>query len=84
MNIVDITALGKLSTTSNITCYNFAPDQGYHTVKNRGNFFQCRVFAMKSVQNRKSFWRTSQNCFVLALFYIAYTQLATFLNAFAS
>ena len=21
----------------------------------RGNFFQCRVFAMKSVQNRKSF-----------------------------
>jgi hypothetical protein len=29
----------------------------------RGNFFQCHVFAMKSV-----FWRSSQNYFVLALF----------------
>jgi hypothetical protein len=26
------------------------------------------VFAMKSVQNLKSFWRSSQNYFVLALF----------------
>ena len=34
----------------------------------RGNFFQCHVFAMKSVQNLKSFWRSSQNYFVLALF----------------
>ena len=25
----------------------------------RGNFFQCHVFAMKSFQNQKSFWRTS-------------------------
>jgi hypothetical protein len=33
----------------------------------RGNFFQCHVFAMKSVQNLKSFWRSSQNYFVLAL-----------------
>jgi hypothetical protein len=31
-------------------------------------FFQCHVFAMKSVQNLKSFWRSSQNYFVLALF----------------
>ena len=34
----------------------------------RGTFFQCHVFAMKSVQNLKSFWRSSQNYFVLALF----------------
>jgi hypothetical protein len=31
-------------------------------------FFQCHVFTMKSVQNLKSFWRSSQNYFVLALF----------------
>ena len=36
----------------------------------RGNFFQCHVFAaMKSVQNLKSFWRSSQNYFVLALLF---------------
>ena len=35
----------------------------------RGNFFQCHVFATKSVQNQKSFWRSSQNYFVLALFF---------------
>jgi hypothetical protein len=34
----------------------------------RGNFFQCHVFAMKSVQNLKSYWRSSQNYLVLALF----------------
>jgi hypothetical protein len=34
----------------------------------RGNFFKCHVFTMKSVQNLKSFWRSSQNYFVLALF----------------
>jgi hypothetical protein len=34
----------------------------------RGNFFQCHVFAMKSVQNLKYFWGSSQNYFVLALF----------------
>ena len=34
----------------------------------RGSFFLCRVFVIKSVQNPKSFWRSSQNCFVLALF----------------
>ena len=34
----------------------------------RGNFFQRRVFAMKSVQYLKYFWRSSQNYFVLALF----------------
>jgi hypothetical protein len=39
----------------------------------RGNFFQCHVFAMKSVQNLKSFWRSSQNYFVLALFSSLYS-----------
>ena len=36
----------------------------------KGKFFFniCRVFAMKSVQNLKSFWCSSQNYFVLALF----------------
>jgi hypothetical protein len=34
----------------------------------RGNFFQCRVFAMKSAQNLKCFWRSSHSYFVLALF----------------
>jgi hypothetical protein len=33
----------------------------------------CRVFAMKNVQNRKYFWRTSQDCFVLALFSSLYS-----------
>jgi hypothetical protein len=33
-----------------------------------GIFFLCRVFVIKSVQNSKSFWLSSQNCFVLALF----------------
>ena len=41
----------------------------------RGNFFQCHIFAMKSVQNLKSFWRSSQNYFVLALFSRIYSQL---------
>jgi hypothetical protein len=31
------------------------------------------VFGMKNVQNRKSFWRTFQNCFVLALFSSLYS-----------
>ena len=35
----------------------------------RGNFFVCRVFSTKSVQNLKSFWRTSQIRFILALLY---------------
>jgi hypothetical protein len=39
-----------------------------HILLLRHNFFQCCVFAMKSVQNLKSFWRSSQNYFVLALF----------------
>jgi hypothetical protein len=39
----------------------------------RGNFFQCHVFTMKSVQNLKSFWRSSQNFFVLALFSSLYS-----------
>jgi hypothetical protein len=38
---------------------------------------------MKSVQNLKSFWRSSQNYFVLALFSSLYVELATFLNASA-
>jgi hypothetical protein len=33
----------------------------HHNLKisnvSRGNFFLCRVFAMKSVQNQKLFWR---------------------------
>ena len=39
----------------------------------RGNFFQCHVFAMQSVQNLKYFWRSSQNYFVLALFSSLYS-----------
>jgi hypothetical protein len=39
----------------------------------RGNFFQCHVFMMKSVQNLKSFWRSSQNHFVFALFSSLYS-----------
>jgi hypothetical protein len=39
----------------------------------RGDFFQCHVFSMKSVQNLKSFWRSSQNYFVLALFFSLYS-----------
>jgi hypothetical protein len=39
----------------------------------RGNFFQCHVFAMKSVQNLKSFWRFSQNYFVFSLFSSLYS-----------
>jgi hypothetical protein len=42
-------------------------------LKLRGNFFQCHVFAMKSVQNLKSFWRSSQNYFVFALFSSLYS-----------
>ena len=34
----------------------------------KGIFFQRHVFVMRSVQNLKSFWRSSQNYFVLALF----------------
>ena len=34
----------------------------------RGNFFRCHIFLMKRVQNLKSFCRSSQNYFVLALF----------------
>jgi hypothetical protein len=32
------------------------------------NSFQCPIFALKSVQNRKYFCRSSQNYFVLALY----------------
>ena len=40
----------------------------------RGNFFQCHLFTMKSVsQNLKSFWRSSQNHFVFALFSSLYS-----------
>jgi hypothetical protein len=49
----------------------------------RGNFFQCRVFAMESVQNLKSLCRSSQNYFVLALFSSLW-ELATFLIINAS
>jgi hypothetical protein len=38
---------------------------------------------MKSVQNLKYFWRSSQNYFVLALFSSLYSSVATFLNASA-
>jgi hypothetical protein len=49
--------LGKICVKSIVNRYTL-----------RGNFFQCHIFAMKSVQNLKSFWRSSQNYFVLALF----------------
>jgi hypothetical protein len=39
----------------------------------RGNFFQWHVFAMKSVQNLKSIWRSFQNYFVLTLFSSLYS-----------
>ncbi len=39
----------------------------------RGSFFRCRVLVIKSVQNPKSFWCSSQNCFVLALFSSLYS-----------
>jgi hypothetical protein len=51
----------------------------HHNLKisnvSRGIFFLYRVFAMKSVQTRKTFWRTSQNCFILALFSSFYCEL---------
>jgi hypothetical protein len=40
----------------------------------RGNFFQRRVFAMKSVQNLGTFWRSSQNYLVLTLFCSLHSQ----------
>jgi hypothetical protein len=36
-------------------------------------FSMSRIFTMKSVQNLKSFWRSSQNHFVFALFSSLYT-----------
>ena len=42
----------------------------------RGDFFQCRVYPMKYVQNLKSFWRTIKNLFVLVLLSILYSFLA--------
>ena len=39
----------------------------------RGNFFLFHVFANKSVENQKSFGRTSQNWFVLALLFSLYS-----------
>ena len=41
----------------------------------RVNFFQCRVFSTKSVQNLKSFCRSSQICFVFAFFHSLRTEL---------
>ena len=41
----------------------------------RGNFFVCRVFSTKSVQNLKSFWRTSEIRFICALLYSLLTEL---------
>ena len=53
--------------------YYECSDEGTYTQNIKRQFFQCHVFAMKSVQNRKSFWRTSQNYFVLALFSSLYS-----------
>ena len=39
-----------------------------NAIKDKGNFFQRRVCAIKSVPNLKSVWRSSQNDIVLALF----------------
>jgi hypothetical protein len=62
-----------------VPCYFFLLKNGISMATYvRGNFFQCRIFAMKSVQNLKSFWRSSQNYFVLALFcYINIVNLNT-------
>jgi hypothetical protein len=39
-----------------------------HNLSWGGNFFQCCALAMKRIQNLTSFWRSSQNYFVLVLF----------------
>ena len=33
----------------------------------RGESFLCHVFSVKSVQNLRTFWRTTQNLLILAL-----------------
>ena len=64
---------GFLSTSDNFTNESIRKFQICIAKYLRGNFFQCHVFAMKSVQNLKSFWRSSQNYFVLALFSSLYS-----------
>jgi hypothetical protein len=46
----------RLATTS--LSMDFPP---FSRKQLRGNFFQCRVFAMQSVQNLKSFWPKPKN-----------------------
>ena len=47
----------------------------YFGITLRGNFFLCHVFSTKSVQNLKSFWRTSQIRFICALLCSLLTEL---------
>jgi hypothetical protein len=59
----------KIHRRSTSVCTVLPLGQNIIALYLRGNFIQCHVFTMKSVQNGlKSFWRSSQNHFVLALF----------------
>ena len=40
----------------------------------RGESFLCRVFSVKSVQNLRTFWRTTQNLLILALLCSLYSK----------
>ena len=40
----------------------------------RGKSFLCHVFSVKSVQNLRTFWRTTQNLLILALLCSLYSK----------
>ena len=40
----------------------------------RGESFLCHVFSVKSVQNLRNFWRTTQNLLILALLCSLYSK----------
>ena len=40
----------------------------------RGESFLCHVFSVKSVQNLRTFWRTTQNLLILALLCSLYSK----------
>ena len=44
------------------------------TVILRGESFLCLVFSVKSVQNLRTFWRTTQNLLILALLCSLYSK----------
>ena len=59
-----------------VACKYFGKPEGIYEFKLlRGNFYLCRVFSTKSVQNLNFFWRTIKIRFVLALFYSLLTEL---------